>query len=126
VSMELYTEIKCEYKFIKRAPEEIQKEYEDLRKQLTNAKKSLKDEINDVYMKDYFFRIHNEMTKKQLNRQLNKTVVEEDVEPVIEHQLEERIRLQQITCNLSRDLSPQDIVSRKVLAINLIIALASR
>lgn len=122
----LYIEIKWEYKFIKRAPKKIGKQYEDLRRQLTNAKKSLKDEIKDAYRKDYFFRIHNEMMKKQLKRQLNKTVVEEDIEPVINHQLEERTRLQHIICDFSRDLNPQDIVSRKILAIGLMIALASR
>ena len=43
--------------------------------------------IKDVYRKDYFFQIHNEMMKRQLNRQLNKAVVEEEeeVEPIIEH-----------------------------------------
>lgn len=64
--------------------------------------------------------------KRQLNRPLNETVVEEEAEPVIEHQLEERTRLQLILCDLSKDLSPQSIVARKVLAINLQIALASR
>ena len=51
---------------------------------------------------------------------------EEDVEPVIKHQLTERTQLQQILCDFSRDLSPQDIVSWKVSAINLFVALASR
>jgi hypothetical protein len=126
---ELYTQIKWEYKFIKLAPKKIGKEYDDLRKQLTNAKKSLKDEIEDAYRKDYFFRIHNEMMKMQLKRQSNKTVAaveEEEVEPVIEHQLAERTQLQQILCDFSPDLSPQDIVSRKVCAINLFVALASQ
>jgi hypothetical protein len=53
-------------------------------------------------------------------------VVEEEVEPVVEHQLEERTQLQEILCDFSKDLSPQDIVSRKVFAINLMTALASR
>jgi hypothetical protein len=54
------------------------------------VKKCLKDEIEMAYRNDYFFRIHNEMMK----RQLNKTVVEEeDVEPVIQYQLEERTQL---------------------------------
>jgi hypothetical protein len=125
---ELHTEIKWEYKFIKQAPKKVGKEYEDLRKQLKNAKKSLEDEIKDAYRKDYFFQIHNEMMKRQLNRQLNKAVVEEveEVEPVIEHQLAERTQLQQVLCDFSTDLSPQDIVSRKVSAINLFVALASR
>jgi Protein of unknown function (DUF3435) len=125
---ELYTEIKWEYKYIKRAPKKVGKEYEDLRKKLKNAKKSLEDEIEDAYRKDYFFQIHNEMMKRQLNRQLNKAVVEEveEVEPVIEHQLAERTQLQQVLCDFSTGLSPQDIVSRKVSAINLFVALASR
>jgi hypothetical protein len=66
------------------------------------------------------------MMKRQLNRPLNETVVEEEAEPVIEHQLEERTRLQLVLCDLSRDLSPQAVVARKVYAINLMIALASR
>ncbi|KAE8440383.1 hypothetical protein EG329_008182 [Mollisiaceae sp. DMI_Dod_QoI] len=127
---ELHTEIKWEYRFIKRAPKKVAEEYEDLRKKLKNAKKSLEDEIEDAYRKDYFFQIHNEMMKRQLNRQQNKAVTgeeaEEDVEPVIEHQLIERTQLQQILCDLSRDLRPQAIVSRKVSAINLFVALASR
>ena len=50
--------------------------------------------------------------KRQLQRHLDKTVVEadaedaEDVKPVIKHQLKERTRLQQVLCNLSKDLSP--------------------
>jgi hypothetical protein len=127
---ELHTEIKWEYKFIKRAPKKVAKEYEDLRKQLKNTKKSLEDEIGDAYRKDYFFQIHNEMMKRQLERHLDKAVAveeeEEDVEPVIEHQLVERTQLQQILCDFSKGLSPQDIVSRKVSAINLFAALASR
>jgi hypothetical protein len=117
-----HTQIKAKYKLIKRAPIRIRKKHKDLQKQLTNVKKSLKDKIEKAFRKDYFFHIHNEM----MRRQLNKTIVEEDVEPIIQHQLEERTRLQQILCDFSRDLSPQDIVSRKVLTINLMIALASR
>jgi hypothetical protein len=60
-----------------------------------------------------------------ITRQLHRTVVEEEVEPVVKHQLEERTQLQEILCNFSKDLSPQEIVSRKVFAINLITALAS-
>jgi hypothetical protein len=125
----LHTAIRREDKFIKRAPEKKRNEHEDLRKQLTNAKKSLRTEIEEAYRKDYFFQIHNEMMKRQLQRYLEKNMVEEDaedVELVIEHQLEERTRLQQVLCDLSKDLSPQTIVARKVSAINLMVALASR
>jgi hypothetical protein len=52
-------------------------------------------------------------------------MVEEEVEPIVEHQLEERTQLQEILYDFSKDLS-QDIVCRKDFAINLITALASR
>jgi len=51
----LCTELKWEYKFIKRAPKEKQKAYSDLCKRLTNAKKSLRAEIEDALRRDYFF-----------------------------------------------------------------------
>jgi hypothetical protein len=123
---ESHTRIKWEYKFIKRAPKEIREAHKKLGQQLKAATKSLEDELEAEHRKDYFFYIHNEMMKRQLNRPLNETVVEEEAEPVIEHQLEERTRLQLVLCDLSRDLSPQAVVARKVYAINLMIALASR
>jgi hypothetical protein len=79
---ESHTQIKGEYRFIKRAPEMIRKEHNDLRKQLKNAKKSLKDEMDKAYRKEYFFNIHNEMMKRQLEK-----TIEEEVEPIIQHQL---------------------------------------
>jgi hypothetical protein len=48
----------------------------------------LKKEIEVEYRKDYFFNIHNEMIKRQLERQHNQLVAEkdqEDVEPMIKH-----------------------------------------
>jgi hypothetical protein len=44
----------------------------------------LKDEIEAACRKDYFFRIHNEMMKRQLVEEEE----EKDIEPVIQHQLE--------------------------------------
>ncbi|RFU29061.1 hypothetical protein B7463_g7279, partial [Scytalidium lignicola] len=127
-----HTDLKWEYKFINRAPKKRQQEHYDLQKRLINAKKSLETEINEMQRKDYFFQIHNEMMKKQLQRHLDKTSGKEDPEdvedpePVIEHQLRERTQLQQVLCDLSKSLSPQAVVTRKVLAINLMITLASR
>jgi hypothetical protein len=123
---ESHTRIKWDYKFIKRAPKEISEAHKKLAQQLKAATKSLEAELEAEHRKDYFFYIHNEMMKRQLNRPLNETVVEEEAEPVIEHQLEERTRLQLVLCDLSKDLSPEAIVARKVYTINLQIALASR
>jgi hypothetical protein len=47
--------------------------------------KSLEDELKAEYKKDYFFYINNKAMKRQLNRPLNETVVEEEAKPVIEH-----------------------------------------
>ncbi|KAM3084702.1 hypothetical protein ACMFMG_003160 [Clarireedia jacksonii] len=94
---------------------------------LTNAKKSLKDEIEKEFRKDYFFRVHNEMMKKQLHRQSGKaTGDKEDDTPIVQYQLNERYQLQQILCDFSKKQNQQEIVSRKISAINLIVALASR
>jgi hypothetical protein len=126
---ESHTRIKWDYKCINRAPKEVREAHKKLGQQRKAAKKSLEDELEAEHRKDYFFYIHNEMMRRQLNRPLNETVVEEEeeeAEPVIEHQLEERTRLQLVLCDLSKDLSPQALVARKVFAINLQIALASR
>jgi len=90
---ESYTQIKWEYKFIKRAPREIREAHKKLGQQLKAATKSLKDELETEHRKDYFFYIYNEMMKRQLNRPLNKTIVEEEAKPMIKHQLKERTRL---------------------------------
>jgi len=128
-SQELRAEIKRQYRFIKRAPKKKGKEYSDLEGKLRNAKRDLKREMDNACRKDYFFRIHNEMMKRQLDREQHLPTVErdvKDVEPGIEYQLEERKRLQEVLCDLSKDLSPHEVVARKILAINLMIALASR
>ena len=65
---ELHTKLKSEYKFIKQAPKGIKEKHNDLCKQLRNAKKNLKDEIEKAYKSDYFFCIHNEIMKRQLSR----------------------------------------------------------
>jgi hypothetical protein len=126
---DLKVKIKWKHRFIKQAPKKERTEYQDLQKQLTSAKKSLKTEIDDTQRKDYFFSIHNVMMKRQLERRQNPVVTESDeadMEPVIVHQLQERTRLQEVLCDLSRDLSPRDIVARKILAIDLMTALGSR
>ncbi len=69
--------------------------------------KSLEDELKAENRKHYFFYIHNEMMKRQLNRPLHRTMVEEEeAEPIIEHQLKEQTQLQLVLCDLSKDLSP--------------------
>ncbi|KAJ8068112.1 hypothetical protein OCU04_003684 [Sclerotinia nivalis] len=124
---QLHTKIKWNYKFIRCAPQMVRKQYGDLRQKITNAKKSLKDEIEKEFRKDYFFRVHNEMMKKQLHKQADKTAENKENDMlIIQYQLNERYQLQSILYDFFKDLFPQDIVSRKISVINLIIALAFR
>jgi hypothetical protein len=120
---ELHNLLRAKYTCIKYAPEKERQEHKDCRQRLTNAKKNLTDLLNDACRRDYFTRVHDVMMEMQRNQ----TMVEEPGdEPMVQHQLEERNRLQKVLCDFSRDLSPQEIVSRKVLATNLLVALASR
>lgn len=90
----LSIEIRWKYKYIKQAPNEIKTEYDNLCKQLINMTKSLKDKIKITYRKDYHFCVYNEMLKMQLKRHLNKeTIVEDEVEPLVEHTLKEQTQL---------------------------------
>jgi hypothetical protein len=119
----MFQQLRHQYKFVKRAPPKKIKEYQDLGRQLTNARKSFREEISREFKRDYIFRLHNE----QMKRQLDKThVADVYVEPVVEYQLEERTRLQWILCDFSTDLDIKDIIDRKICAINLIVALACR
>ena len=81
---------------------------------------------------NYFFQIHNTMMEKQLWRLLDKTTIEvntensEDSETVIKHQLKKQTQLQQVLCNLFKNLSPHAIITQKVLAINHMVVLTSQ
>jgi len=74
------------------------------------------------YRRDYFDRIHDE----ELEGQLKKVEVDRYIEPVICHQLLERAQLQEAVCDLSIDISPSDIVSRRIRVIDLMVALSYR
>lgn len=116
------------YGCINRAPAYRQNEHKELCDERKNAIKSFKTEMNNAYRKDYFYQVHNVMMKRQLQRNLDMRddAIAEDSEPPIEHQLTERMRVQQLLCDLKKDLSLQEIVSRKILAIDAQTALASR
>jgi hypothetical protein len=61
-----------------------------------------------------------------MQRHLNNTVADGYVAPVIQHRLPERTQLQQVLCDFRTDLSMEDIVRRRVRAIDLMVALSSR
>jgi len=99
-------------------------EFKLLKRQIATLAKTREQELKKEYRRDYFYRIHNE----ELERQLKKVKVLADayVEPVIKHQLPERTQLQEIMCNLSKDLNPHDIVMRRIRPIDAMVALSRR
>ncbi|APA07342.1 hypothetical protein sscle_02g021120 [Sclerotinia sclerotiorum 1980 UF-70] len=115
-------EYKRQYRSYNRAPPEIRKECEQLRRQIDSLQKQRDRAIKIEFRRDYFDRIHDE----ELERQLKKVPTNEYVEPVVHHQLPERTRLQEVLCDLSRDMSPSDIVSRRIRTIDLMVALSYR
>jgi hypothetical protein len=115
-------EYKRQYGSYSRAPPEIRKECEQLRRQIDSLQKQRDRAVKIEFRRDYFERIHDE----ELERQLKKVPTNEYVEPIVCHQLPERTRLQQVLCNLSRDMNQSDIVSRRIRAIDLMVALSCR
>jgi hypothetical protein len=111
-------EFRKTYWFFSQAPPEIRQECKQLRQQI--LEKQREQGIKMEYQQDYFYRIHN----KELERQLNKVAVVKYIKPVVHHQLPERTRLQEVICDLSEDLGPSDIVSRRICVIDLMVALS--
>ncbi|KAK0615146.1 hypothetical protein B0T17DRAFT_541194 [Bombardia bombarda] len=114
--------IRQEFKFIRLSPKRVRRKYSELRRELRNAEKNFRDDMTKIYQDVWRRRLYDE----ELERQLSGVVVEREVEPTLEHHLQERNRLQKILCDFKQELSLDDITRRKVRAINLMVALASQ
>jgi hypothetical protein len=113
---------KKQFGYYSRAPPEIRKECEQLRRQIDSLQKQRDRAIKIEFRRDYFDRIHDE----ELERQLKKIPMNEYVEPIVCHQLPERIRVQEVLCNLERNISKDEVVKRRICAIDLMVALSCR
>ena len=51
---------------------------------------------------------------------------EEYIEPIVQHQLPERIELQKILCEFPKDLNDHDLCQRRIDAVNWMVALCRR
>ncbi|KFY03279.1 hypothetical protein V490_00235 [Pseudogymnoascus sp. VKM F-3557] len=103
---------------------EAGEEYRQLNRQIATVTKTLEQELKREYRRDYFYRIHNEELEKIIKKVT--VVAPTYVEPVVKHQLPERTQLQEIMCDLSKDLNPRDIVMRRIRAIDTMVALSHR
>ena len=121
-------DMRRQYGFIKSAPRETREKYQQLRRDLRNTEKAFRDDMTKVYQEAYRRRIHNEELQRQLGRLAIKPQLEPEskVEPVVQHQLEERTRLQTILSDFRQDLDLNCLTDRKIRAVDLMILLASR
>ncbi|KID73429.1 uncharacterized protein G6M90_00g062530 [Metarhizium brunneum] len=116
-----------DYGFIKAAPETVREEYQQLRKDLRNTEKAFRDDMTKVYQEECRRRLHNE----ELQRQLSEMPVDPELgeraklEPSVQHQLEERTKLQAILSDFRQDLDAKATTDRKVRAVELMVLLAS-
>lgn len=114
--------MRYEYTFIKLAPKQIRKDYDQLRRNLRNAEKAFRTDMIKVFQEAYRRRFHNE----ELERQLNGISMSEDgTEPAVQHQLVERTLVQAILCDFKMNLSIEEITARKVQAVDGLVRLAA-
>ncbi|KJZ72306.1 hypothetical protein HIM_08347 [Hirsutella minnesotensis 3608] len=60
-------QIRQEHGFIKQAPKDVRKTYQQLRRDLRNAEKAFRDDMTKVYQEAYRRRMHNEALERQLS-----------------------------------------------------------
>lgn len=111
-------EVRKQYRRICKAPDEIRRQCEELYRQIDSLQKQRERDLKIEYRRRYFERIRRE----ELERQSKKDETGKYVKPTIYHQLPERTLLQEVLCDHSKNLSMNDIVSRHVRAIDLMVA----
>jgi hypothetical protein len=97
-------------------------DYAKLVRKVNSERKKHEEDLKKAYRRQYFYRIHNET----LEIVLNKIKTDDYIPPVIQHQLPERSRLQEVMCDFRKDLSPLEIVRRRICAVDFSVALCSR
>jgi hypothetical protein len=96
--------------------------YQKLVAKIVSVKKKHDEDIKKQYRRDYHDRIHDE----EMERHLKGVAIDEYVEPVVQHQLPKRTQVQEVMCDFSEDLTIEDIVKRRIHAIDRMVALCSR
>jgi hypothetical protein len=91
-------------------------------RKVNSERKKREEDLKKAYRRQYFYCIHNET----LEIVLNKIKTNEYVPPVIQHQLPEWSRLQEVMCDFRKDLSPLEIVRCRIYAVDFSVALCSR
>lgn len=119
---QLSMQIKYEHRFMNAAPEQVQRDYKQLQRELKNAEKAFRDDMTKVYQEACRRRIHN----AELEQQLSGMAVKEKTEPTLQHRLEERTQVSSVMCDFRVDLTGQEITDRKISAIDLLVRLAAR
>ena len=118
---ELSTQIKSEFGAIKHADAIIKKQYSKLCSSINAAKTRRRKQADKDYRREYFDTIHTVEIERQ-GENYNEAPY---VEPVVDHELQERKHVQEIMCNMSK-LSEVDEREQRVVAVGALIALSYR
>jgi hypothetical protein len=101
---------------------EVEAEVRRLTAEIGSARTRRRNIISEEYRADYFRRRPTEDIERQNNGQQE----EEYIEPVVEHQIPERTQLTELICSHIADISPRDIVKRRIHSAGLMLALCRR
>jgi hypothetical protein len=119
---DLLAGIKCKYRFLYMAKGTPKwQEHLELGHKIGRITKKWEEGIKKAYRRQYFYHIHNE----ELQQQLNNVETAEYMVPVIQHQLAERTRVQDVLCSFPEGLGPDEVVQRRIRTIDLMVALCS-
>ncbi|KAK2591556.1 hypothetical protein QQS21_010749 [Conoideocrella luteorostrata] len=101
--------LRQEYGFIRSAPKQVREKYQQLRRDLRNTEKSFRDDMTKVYQEACRRRIHNDELERQLTgvAQDAEVAAEAKLEPIVQHQLEERTQLQAVLSDFRQDLDTE-------------------
>jgi hypothetical protein len=100
----------------------IEAEVRRLTTEIGSARTRRRNIISEEYRADYFRRRPTEDIERQNSGQQE----EEYIEPVVEHQIPERMQLAELICTHVADITPQDIVKRRIHSAGLMLALCHR
>jgi hypothetical protein len=100
---------------------DVEAEVRRLTAAIGSAKSRRRNIISEEYRADYFRRRPTEDIERQNNGQEE----EPYIEPVVEHQIPERTQLADLICTNIANITPKDIVKRRIQAVCLMLALCS-
>jgi hypothetical protein len=101
---------------------QVEEEVRRLTTMINSARIKWRNAISEEYRAEYFRRRPTEDIEKQSEGLME----EEYVEPLVLHQIPERAKLAEVMCGFPKDLTLQDILTRRIYTVDLMMALCCK